>query len=116
MLKKTKLHKKKIERKLIISAGQDSSLVHMVAASLGEVTACVVRVPVEIVKQRRQAGSVSSGDIVRETWRREGVRGFYRGYLTTVAREIPFSLIQFPLWEWLKIRTSGFRGRDPLPW
>ncbi|XP_045130657.1 S-adenosylmethionine mitochondrial carrier protein-like [Portunus trituberculatus] len=29
--------------------------VHMVAASAGEVVACIIRVPMEIVKQRRQA-------------------------------------------------------------
>merc|ERR1711971_1382201 len=57
------------------------------AAGLGEVTACLVRVPVEIVKQRRQAGALSSVEIVRSTWRAEGLGGFYRGYLTTVARE-----------------------------
>ena len=33
---------------------EDGARLHMVAASLGEVTACLVRVPVEIVKQRRQ--------------------------------------------------------------
>ena len=30
---------------------QDSAGVHMAGASLGEITACLVRVPVEIVKQ-----------------------------------------------------------------
>jgi hypothetical protein len=30
---------------------------HMLAASFGEVAACLIRVPVEIVKQRRQAFS-----------------------------------------------------------
>lgn len=46
----------------------------------------------------------------------EGVRGFYRGYLTTVLREIPFSLIQFPLWEKLKKTLKNMNGgRDPTP-
>ncbi|XP_075553193.1 mitochondrial S-adenosylmethionine carrier protein-like isoform X6 [Dermacentor variabilis] len=40
-----------------------------------------------------------------------GVRGFYRGYFTTVAREIPFSFIQFPLWEFLK---NMFANPDSL--
>ena len=86
---------------------EDGAGLHMMAASLGEVTACLVRVPVEIVKQRRQAESgTSSLEIVRSTLRSEGVRGLYRGYFTTVAREIPFSLIQFPLWEFLKQQTA----------
>lgn len=41
----------------------DHPLVHMGAASCGEVAACLVRVPVEIVKQRRQANSKGAGSI-----------------------------------------------------
>jgi solute carrier family 25 S-adenosylmethionine transporter 26 len=32
----------------------------------------------------------------------KGIRGFYRAYLTTIFREIPFASIQMPLWELLK--------------
>jgi len=96
---------------------QDSAAVHMAAASTGEVAACLVRVPVEIVKQRRQARAAGSSlEIVRDTWRGEGARGFYRGYLTTVIREIPFSLIQFPLWEGLKKQWALVSGHQPKPW
>ncbi|XP_073900277.1 mitochondrial S-adenosylmethionine carrier protein isoform X4 [Castor canadensis] len=35
-----------------------------------------------------------------------GIQGLYRGYKSTVLREIPFSLIQFPLWEYLKALWS----------
>jgi solute carrier family 25 S-adenosylmethionine transporter 26 len=34
--------------------------------------------------------------------RSEGVLGFYRGYLSTVLREIPFTCVQFPLYEYFK--------------
>ncbi|VDP91368.1 unnamed protein product [Echinostoma caproni] len=41
----------------------------------------------------------------------QGFRGLYRGYLSTISREIPFSFIQFPVWEQLKVRlTSAFCG------
>ena len=33
----------------------------------------------------------------------QGPKGLYRGYMTTVSREIPFSFIQYPLWEYLKV-------------
>ena len=36
----------------------------------------------------------------------QGLRGLYRGYMTTVFREVPFSFIQYPLWEYLKV-SSG---------
>ncbi|XP_003742430.1 S-adenosylmethionine mitochondrial carrier protein [Galendromus occidentalis] len=91
-------------------------LVHMTAASIGEVVACSVRVPVEVVKQRTQARqSVSSWITFRNTLKYEGRRGLYRGYGSTVLREIPFSVIQFPLWEWFKNDLRYDRQRELLP-
>ncbi|CAL8126762.1 unnamed protein product [Orchesella dallaii] len=87
-----------------------NSGVHMAAASLGEVIACVVRVPVEIVKQRQQTSKRSALSIMSNTLKMEGFRGFYRGYFSTIFREIPFSVIQFPLWEGFKsqiVKTKG---------
>ena len=84
---------------------------HMASASIGEVAACLVRVPVEVVKQRTQTHSSSSSfSTFKRTLRTEGFHGFYRGYLTTVLREIPFSTIQFPLWEFLKSRWAEQQG------
>ncbi|XP_078065617.1 mitochondrial S-adenosylmethionine carrier protein [Mustelus asterias] len=77
--------------------------IHMIAASLGEVVACLVRVPSEVVKQRAQAcPSQGTYKVFVDTIRREGILGLYRGYGSTVKREIPFSLVQFPVWEFLK--------------
>jgi len=44
----------------------------------------------------------------------DGVMGFYRGFGITMIREIPFSAIQFPLYELLKRELSLFTGRKPL--
>ncbi|ORZ40285.1 mitochondrial carrier domain-containing protein [Catenaria anguillulae PL171] len=89
--------------------------VHMGAASMGEISACVIRVPTEVVKQRLQAGRYNS------TWtaltsivRSDGLLGFYRGYLSTVMREIPFTCIQFPLYEYLK-KYAAYRKRQAAP-
>ncbi|NWV31723.1 SAMC protein, partial [Grantiella picta] len=80
-----------------------SPATHMVAASLGEVVACLIRVPSEVVKQRAQVSPSSSTlRILSHTLYHEGIQGLYRGYKSTVLREIPFSLVQFPLWESLK--------------
>ncbi|KAI0411348.1 mitochondrial carrier domain-containing protein [Xylaria grammica] len=86
-------------------------LEHMIAASLGEVAACAVRVPTEVIKQRAQAGhhGGSSAGALRAILRQFGTVGFtgvwrelYRGWGITVMREVPFTVIQFPLWEALK--------------
>jgi solute carrier family 25 S-adenosylmethionine transporter 26 len=97
----------------------------MMAASLGEVAACAVRVPTEVVKQRAQAGQYPSSaaalmGIVGQ-WRLVGMTGvwreLYRGWSITVMREVPFTVIQFPLWEGMKAwrrRSSGLETITPI--
>lgn len=78
---------------------EQTPFVHMAAASCGEIVACLIRVPVEIAKQRRQAllvkPGVSSAEVLYEAYKNEGLRkGVYRGFGTTIMREVPFSFIQ----------------------
>ena len=83
---------------------------HMLAASLGEVAACAVRVPTEVVKQRAQAkqfpSSLAALQNILSLRRTHGFatmwKELYRGWSITVMREVPFTVIQFPLWEGLK--------------
>jgi solute carrier family 25 S-adenosylmethionine transporter 26 len=87
------------------------------AASTGECVACLVRVPTEVVKQRMQAGQYGSlGEAARTIMATDGIGGFYRGYFTTVCREIPFALIQFPIWERLKKEWGNAQGSPASPW
>lgn len=84
--------------------------VHMLAASLGEIAACAVRVPTEVIKQRAQAkqhpSSLSALTHILGQRRTHGLahvwRELYRGWGITVMREVPFTVIQFPLWEGMK--------------
>ncbi|XP_071068253.1 mitochondrial S-adenosylmethionine carrier protein isoform X3 [Dasypus novemcinctus] len=87
---------------------------HMLAASAGEVVACLIRVPSEVVKQRAQVSASSrTFQIFSNILYQEGIQGLYRGYRSTVLREIPFSLVQFPLWESLKVELQL---RSPRLW
>jgi solute carrier family 25 S-adenosylmethionine transporter 26 len=90
----------------------------MLAASLGEVAACAVRVPTEVVKQRAQArqypSSLTALKAILSQHQSVGIPGvwreLYRGWSVTIMREVPFTVIQFPLWESMKEyrrRTSG---------
>lgn len=95
-----------------------AAMTHMIAASLGEVAACAVRVPTEVVKQRAQASQFHSSWAALKniftvnkgkpftTWRE-----LYRGWGVTVMREIPFTMIQFPLWEAAKEWQGKRKGR-----
>lgn len=111
-------------------------LVYMVGASISEVVACLIRVPIEVVKQRRQTSHGSkqtSLKILLKAYKTEGFRkvrinrviymeitllflqGLYRGFGSTIIREIPFSLIQFPILEYLKTGyRSYFKNNIPL--
>lgn len=71
---------------------QNTPINHVISASVGEVVACLVRVPVEVVKSRTQTGSYglqsSSFDAFRRVWTQEGPKGLYRGFGMTVFREV----------------------------
>ncbi|KAJ5997515.1 Mitochondrial substrate/solute carrier [Penicillium canescens] len=102
-------------------------LTHSLASSMGEIAACAVRVPTEVIKQRAQAGlfggsslaalkdilslrhaapasSGASSAPASATKRGYGqvVRELYRGAGITIAREIPFTVLQFTMWESMK--------------
>ncbi|KAF5376852.1 hypothetical protein D9757_008878 [Collybiopsis confluens] len=91
---------------------------HVVSASLGEITACLIRVPTEVIKTRMQTSTYGTGSsslaAARILWTTDGIRGFYKGFGITVMREIPFTSLQFPLYEFLKSRLSNYLGRKPL--
>ncbi|KAJ5953697.1 S-adenosylmethionine mitochondrial carrier protein [Penicillium verhagenii] len=104
-------------------------LIHSIASSLGEIAACAVRVPTEVIKQRAQAGLFGGSSLlalkdilslrqVAEANAPVGsrpannnlvkrgygqvVRELYRGAGITIAREIPFTVLQFTMWESMK--------------
>lgn len=102
--------------KSFLSPYAHKHIVHMLSAAVGEVVACLIRVPVEIAKKRRQVRSkqyegVGATDILIQAYRTEGIfDGLYRGFGATVLREIPFAFIQFPLWEYLKLHWTSAMG------
>ncbi|XP_031617947.1 S-adenosylmethionine mitochondrial carrier protein homolog [Contarinia nasturtii] len=84
-------------------------LINSIAASLAEITAGLIRTPIEIVKQKRQVSKIQyrAIDILMQAFRSEGLwNGIYRGYGITIMRDIPFSMIQYPLWELLNEITT----------
>ena len=80
-------------------------VIHMTAASCGEIMACLVRVPTEVIKQRMQAGMHKNAmaTMANILTNEGGFMGLYKGYSITIMREIPFSFIQFPLYELAKV-------------
>uniref|UniRef100_A0A8D2Q5H6 Mitochondrial S-adenosylmethionine carrier protein n=1 Tax=Varanus komodoensis TaxID=61221 RepID=A0A8D2Q5H6_VARKO len=62
-------------------------ITRMLAASCGEIVACLIRVPSEAVKQRAQVcHSSSTFWVLSNTIYEEGILGLYRGFKSTVLR------------------------------
>lgn len=101
---KEALHRNETTKKLA------EPLIHMSAASCGEVAACLVRVPTEVVKQRMQTGmNMSATSVVSQILSKEGgILGLYKGFGITIMREIPFAFIQFPIYEFAKVGLLNF--------
>lgn len=98
-------------------------MVHMTAASIGEATACLVRVPTEVVKQNMQTTGSSFTPTLRMILAQKCANpivpsifgGLYRGYGVTLLREVPFALIQFPLYERMKVEWSSYQNIQVTP-
>ncbi|KAJ3645549.1 hypothetical protein Zmor_023194 [Zophobas morio] len=94
-------------------------LVYMTAATAGEIVGCLIGAPVEVVKQRRQTSTNTKHTSLRifmHAVKSEGlIKGLYRGYGSMLIQEIPFSLIQFPVLEYLKkVYRVSFKNNVPL--
>lgn len=102
---------------------------HMISASIGEAAACLVRVPTEVIKSTMQTNAKGSQTVLStiqlilaqkptSTSTSSGsgssfliskyFGGLYRGYGITLLREVPFALIQFPIYEQCKIWLSNY--------
>jgi solute carrier family 25 S-adenosylmethionine transporter 26 len=106
-----------------LMGSSSDATVHMTAASMGEVAACLVRVPTEVVKAKMQTAKTHHGLV--ETIRmvlqeRQGdflaplTGGLYRGFGMTLFREIPFAMIQFPLYERSKRAWADYQGTEDV--
>jgi solute carrier family 25 S-adenosylmethionine transporter 26 len=83
-------------------------LCHMIAAVFGEASAVLFRNPFELVKQNMQIGKYSNmKEAFVEIIKNNGIKGIYRGYVITVFREIPFGILQYPLYELFKNKNKS---------
>ncbi|KAJ3558961.1 hypothetical protein NM688_g628 [Phlebia brevispora] len=87
---------------------------HMCSASVGEVVRVHDRRFGVMLTNPGHLNAIHALPIVPQGSMSDGIRGFYRGFGTTIMREIPFTSLQFPLYELLKVQLSHLLGRRPL--
>ena len=76
----------------------------IVSAVLGDFASSIVKVPREVITSRMQIGHDSSMHVIQQIVKRDGVRGLFRGFWSTTARDCPFMIILFGSYEGLKSR------------
>ncbi|KAG0208923.1 hypothetical protein BGX28_000242 [Mortierella sp. GBA30] len=81
-----------------------------ISAIIGDLASSVIKVPREVVTSRLQtgyynsvqnppSGGINAGYVFRAVLREEGVRGLFRGFWSTTARDCPFMVILFTTYE-----------------
>jgi solute carrier family 25 S-adenosylmethionine transporter 26 len=68
-------------------------------------------VPSEVLKTKLQAGLSSSGILptIAHIWRENGWRGFFVGYLATLMRDIPYTMLELGIYENVKQWLTGYQ-------
>ncbi|KAM7211667.1 Mitochondrial carrier domain containing protein [Rhypophila decipiens] len=110
--------------KSALHSGMPSStpkpLVHAIASSSAELASCVVLAPAEIVKQNAQmlqrsgepadkwATSIKALRAIRGG-SAGSARNLWAGYVALVARNLPFTAINFPLFEFFRAQIWDWR-------
>ncbi|KAL8712309.1 MAG: hypothetical protein Q9220_003460 [cf. Caloplaca sp. 1 TL-2023] len=104
-------------------------LIHAAASSTGELVSCFILTPAEVLKQNaqmvvRNAPSSSSpasaktrafdGHATRLAFNkfRDHPQHLWRGYTALVARNLPFTAMQFPMFEFLRVQIYQYRERQ----
>lgn len=93
----------------------ESPLFECGCAALAFVTASVVLVPTEVLKQRLQAGVYTSlPKAITSVLRDEGARAFYTGYTATLLRDVPYTMLEFGLYSQFKRSLRHSLRKDRL--
>lgn len=80
-----------------------TSMVPVVAGAVSRVLTASVVSPLEVLRTKTQATqAIGSLKVAERIFKREGLRGYYRGYMATLARDVPFSAIYWSLYEPIK--------------
>ena len=110
-----------------ISHRQETNfMVHFASGMLAEAIACIIYVPVDVIKERLQVQHSSfaqgssnnyrnSMDALHQIAKKEGFSGIYKGYGATLASFGPFSALYFVFYEQLKVISRQTNANGELP-
>lgn len=94
---------------------KNEALIHMTGGCVGEVVSCCMRMPFEVVKQTAQAGgNFTTKEAFLHILRCDGFRGLYSGFLSSISRDVPYVVLQMPMWEFFKKTVARHSSRTEV--
>ncbi|KAH7114384.1 mitochondrial carrier protein-like protein [Dendryphion nanum] len=92
-------------------------IIHATASSLAELVSCAILTPAEVIKQNAQMVSSTSSTnatLVTLAKFKSNPLALWRGYTALAGRNLPFTALQFPMFERLKEAIKANRDRKGL--
>jgi solute carrier family 25 protein 39/40 len=78
-----------------------------IAAGVARFFSISLVAPIEMVRLVKTGGSSRSpSEIVSNIYNKEGIRGFYRGWASTVMRDVPYSILYWGMYEELQLQYT----------
>jgi len=101
------------------SNGNISLINECIAGGMAGTLQSSVTTPMELLKIKGQLAATkgevfNTSQVMKSIYQQEGFRGFYRGWCSTLVRDIPFSFVYFPLYANLK--NLEFFGQGKSFW
>lgn len=92
--------------------GTDTLSTKFLCGSLAGLTSQTISFPGDVIKKRMHSNGIlgekrmykNTIDCMKQTWMKEGWKGFYTGYKLNMLRSLPASAIQFGLYDIIKNR------------
>ncbi|EOD43693.1 mitochondrial carrier [Neofusicoccum parvum] len=89
-------------------------VIHSIASSIGELVSCAILTPAEVIKQNAQmVDTRTGGNATVQTLAkfRSNPLALWRGYTALAGRNLPFTALQFPMFERMKEYLKAYRDR-----
>mmetsp|Transcript_13534 Transcript_13534/g.27665 ORF Transcript_13534/g.27665 Transcript_13534/m.27665 type:complete len:264 (-) Transcript_13534:953-1744(-) len=102
------------KRRMVDVRGGHQPLAVAACGAAATIAADAVMTPLDVVKQRMQLGRKQEGlwQVIRRVHRDQGIGAFYKGYKTTLVMNVPYTAVQFAVYESMKRGILELRGVD----
>ena len=91
---------------------KETSLLHFLSSSISTFIAIIISNPVDVMKsQMQQNGNLQLTALIKQNYYQHGIQGFYRGFVPSISKSLPHSVISFML---LEKTTKLLTGKEAL--